>query len=245
MYRLMLAQASFVVVGNRTGAAEVVAHYGIDAGKCVPLPFPNPDFSTVEAVVPTWLPSAPYFFCPAQLWPHKNHVTLLRALALMPVPGDQSRRPHLVFTGTDKGNQAYLESVVAELGLGERVHFAGFVSRAELKGLYQQATALAFPSLLGPNNLPPQEAAVLGCPMILSDLPGHREQMGAGARYAGACDAAAWATEMQQLLGSPDLARALVALAREAVAPYGLGAYAAGLNGIVARMAETRQLWGA
>ena len=40
---------------------------------------------------------------------------------------------------------------------------------------------MVFASIVGPNNYPPIEAASLGCPVILSDLPGHREQMGESA----------------------------------------------------------------
>lgn len=36
---------------------------------------------------------------------------------------------------------------------------------------------MVYASLMGPNNLPPIEAAYLGCPVIISDMPGHREQM--------------------------------------------------------------------
>lgn len=241
MYRLMLPQAGGIVVGNRTGAAEVARHFGIEADRCVALPFPNPDFSAVEAKVPAWMPPGPFFLYPAQLWPHKNHATLLRALAAL--PGTGAAAAQLVFVGADKGNRTWLEGQAAALGLSGRVHFGGFVARGELKALYQHATALVFPSLLGPNNLPPQEAAVLGCPMILSDLPGHREQLGAGAIYAAPLDAAAWTQAMHRMLG--DEARAaLAAAARQAVAGYTLEAYAAGLGEILSKVAARRMLWG-
>lgn len=42
---------------------------------------------------------------------------------------------------------------------------------------------LVFPSLLGPTNMPPLEARVLGCPVLCSDFLGHREQLGDGALY--------------------------------------------------------------
>lgn len=240
MYRTMLGQASYVVTGNQAGAAEAREFYGVGADKLVPLPFPNPDFSAVAEEVPVWLPKVPFFVYPAQFWAHKNHHTLLRALALM--SGRDGEAPHLVFTGSDKGNAAYLRDCAAALGVAERVHFAGFVSRGVLKALYQRATGLVFPSLLGPNNLPPQEAAVLNCPMVLSDLVGHREQLGTGALYAAALDPQAWAEAMMRLRDDPALCEHLRRQARAAVAGYTLESYVAGLSPLLARLIACRQL---
>jgi glycosyltransferase involved in cell wall biosynthesis len=235
MYRRMLPQAGCVIVGNRTGATEA-ALFGVPPERLAILPFPNPDFSAVAEAVPAWLPTRPFFLYPAQLWPHKNHATLLRALAQVP-------DAELVFVGSDKGNGAYLRALAAELGVAERVRFGGFVSRGELKALYQRAVALAFASLLGPNNLPPQEAAVLGCPVVLSDLPGHREQLGEGALYAAPLSAEAWAAAMRVLLHKPAVRAELVERAAVAVAGCTAGAYAAGLGRVLAGLATQRRLW--
>jgi glycosyltransferase involved in cell wall biosynthesis len=235
MYRRMLPQAGCVVVGNRTGAEEA-ALFGVSPARVAVLPFPNPDFSAVAATPPAWLPTRPYFLYPAQLWPHKNHATLLHALAQLP-------DAELVFVGSEKGNGPHLRALAAELGIAERVRFGGFVSRGELKALYQGAAALAFASLLGPNNLPPQEAAVLGCPVILSDLPGHREQLGEGALYASPLDPGAWAAAMRLVLAKPETRAGLAERARDAVAPCTPAAYAFGLGHLLAGLAAQRRLW--
>jgi glycosyltransferase involved in cell wall biosynthesis len=230
MYRCMLPQAGCVVVGNRTGAEEA-ALFGVNPQRVAILPFPNPDFSA-----PTWLPKRPYFLYPAQLWPHKNHATLLEALAQVP-------EAELVFVGSDKGNGPHLRGLAAELGIASRVHFGGFVSRGELKALYEGAAALTFASLLGPNNLPPQEAAVLGCPVILSDLLGHREQLGEGALYASPLNPGAWAAAMRVILAKPEARTSLAERAREAVAGCTPAAYALGLSHLLAGLAAPRRLW--
>lgn len=238
--RQMLPQASAVVVGNQAGADEVTQLFGVRAERVAQLPFPNPDFSGLAAVKPAWLPAEPYFLYPAQFWPHKNHHTLIRALALL------ARQPvaaSLVFVGSDKGNTAYLRAVAAELGVAARVHFGGFVARGELKALYENAAGLAFASLLGPNNLPPQEAAVLGCPVILSDLPGHREQLGPGALYAAPLAPEAWAAAMHRILAEPGLRATLAGAARAAVAGGTPEAYAAGLGRLFSALAARRRLW--
>lgn len=242
LYGSMLGQASFVVAANATGSAEICGHYGVPRDRVVALPFPNPDFSGETETVPSWLPARPFFLYPAQFWPHKNHVTLIQAIAGFARAGRNA--PDLVFTGSDKGNAAHVRALAAKLGVGERVHFPGFVSRGELKALYRRATGLAFPSLLGPSNLPPQEAAVLGCPVILSDLPGHREQLGDGALYVSPFNAAGWGEAMEQLAGDAALRSTLAARARFAVAGCTVDAYVAGVGQLLARTAATRALWG-
>jgi glycosyltransferase involved in cell wall biosynthesis len=240
--RRMLGQASYILVGNEAGAAELREMFGVAASKLVVLPFPNPDFTTIEAAMPVWCPRGPFFLYPAQFWPHKNHHTLLLAIARLARRAGPS--PELVFVGDDKGNSSHLRAAAAELGLTNRVRFMGFVPRGELKALYQAATALVFPSLLGPNNLPPQEAAVLGCPMVLSDLPGHREQLGEGALYARPLAAAEWAAAMEHMLTDAALRTTLVARAKTAVARYTVEAYGARLDSLFSELAARRQLWG-
>jgi glycosyltransferase involved in cell wall biosynthesis len=62
--------------------------------------------------------------------------------------------------------------------LEEQIKILGFVDYSTLMYLYKNALAMVYVSLLGPNNLPPLEAVALGCPLIVSNLPGHIEQMG-------------------------------------------------------------------
>jgi glycosyltransferase involved in cell wall biosynthesis len=241
LYRRMLAQASFVVVGNSAGAVEARELLGLNEERVIAIPFPNPDFSSIDEVIPSWMPERPFFFYPAQGWPHKNHYTLLKALAVLSNAG--KALPDLVFVGSDKGNFTYLKSVAASLHLSERVHFAGFVSRGEVKALYRRAVALVFPSMLGPNSLPSQEAAVLGCPVIISDLPGHREQLGDGAWYVPPLSAQAWGEAMLKLMTNTEFRLALAARAKDVVAAYSAEAYVSRLIELFSSLVAMRALW--
>src|SRR5262249_53261657 len=66
-------------------------------------------------------------------------------------------------------------------GLEDQVKFLGFVEQNDLIDLYKGAFCLAFPTFCGPDNLPPLEAFALGCPVIASEVPGAREQLGEAA----------------------------------------------------------------
>ena len=121
-----------------------------------------------------------YFFYPAQFWAHKNHVGILKAFkAFVQTHADYK----VVFTGGDKGNKDYVKNYCRITGLIDHVLFLGFVENEEIYTFYKNATALVMASFFGPTNMPPIEAMHLGCPVICSDIDGHREIMGEAAFY--------------------------------------------------------------
>ncbi|MGH3001562.1 MAG: glycosyltransferase, partial [Gaiellaceae bacterium] len=84
----------------------------------------------------------------------------------------------LVLVGSDKGQEARFSREVRRRGLDSHVRILGFVTTEELIELYRSAHALLFLSRFGPENLPPLEAMALGCPAVVADVPGAREQYG-------------------------------------------------------------------
>ncbi|GBR74212.1 glycosyl transferase GTB-type super family, partial [Candidatus Termititenax aidoneus] len=118
----------------------------------------------------------PFVFYPAQFWAHKNHVSIIEALAWL-----RDTKKIVIygyFVGSDKGNLEYVKCAIKKYNLEKQVFILGFVKYPELRYLYKNALAMVYVSLLGPNNLPPLEAAALSCPVIISNIPGHLEQMG-------------------------------------------------------------------
>lgn len=121
-----------------------------------------------------------YFYYPAQYWAHKNHYALLQAFSLILKNNDQVK---LILSGSDKGNKAYLKEVAKSLQINDHIIFEGFITNEEVYTLYRNAAALVMPTFLGPTNMPLLEARDIGCPVICSDLEGHRKQMGSSAQY--------------------------------------------------------------
>lgn len=121
-----------------------------------------------------------YFFYPAQFWAHKNHITVLKAFSRV-----VNKKPNLklVFTGSDKSNKKYVEHYCIKLGIEKNVVFLGFVSNKTLYTLYKNAAALVMASFFGETNMPPIEAMNIGCPVICSDILGHREILGDAGLY--------------------------------------------------------------
>jgi glycosyltransferase involved in cell wall biosynthesis len=219
--RRHLRRATSIVVGTRVGRDEIVQYYGVPEEHIAILPHPTPGFAlraageTVTQKLPSNIPEN-YILYPAQFWPHKNHVNLLKALRLL-LEADPGT-PTLVLAGSDKGNRTFVESCAADLGVGHKVVFLGFVPTEDLIGLYRNARALIYPSFSGPENLPPLEAFALGCPAIVSNYRGADEQLGDSAVLFDPANPAAIAEAIARVLADELLRAQLVDRGRKRAA---------------------------
>ena len=99
--------------------------------------------------------------------------------------------------------------------------------------LYSGAAAVVLPSLAEGFGLPAVEAVACGTPVVLSDIPAHRETLGDEALFFPARDAAALAERIEQLLGSDVLRRSLVERGHRRVARYSWDAAAVALRDLL------------
>lgn len=180
-YTTVLPKAAYIITGNKTGKDEILANYKIEESKIRIAQFPVARFCYDKESPPDFTLPKDYFFYPATFWSHKNHIVILNALVLL--KQQYNLTPTVFFTGSDKGNLPYIKSKIQELNLGKQIYITGFLTEEQLKYLYTHAVAMIFPSLMGPNNMPPIEATFLHCPVIISDIKGHREQLKDTALY--------------------------------------------------------------
>ena len=127
-----------------------------------------------------------YLVYPASTSSHKNHETLLVALAKVKEAAPGSFLP-LVLTGGGTrdilgGNDyrgAYLRALIDHLGLeiGRDLFIPGHVSDGQLRTLMEAATGMVFPTLAEGYGFPPIEAAYLGVPVAASDIAVLHETM--------------------------------------------------------------------
>lgn len=210
----ILRQAAFIVVANETGKQEIAHFYQIPAERICALPHPTPYIENVpsleeaKSVLEKYGIGPLYLFYPAQFWPHKNHVNLL--MALKHLRTDCGLNFELVLTGGDKGNQKFIKSIVKRLGLEEAVHILGFVSQQELISLYRGAFALSYVTYFGPENLPPLEAFVCGCPVVASNVSGAKEQYGEAALLVNPNEPEEISHMIKYLYDNPDIRQALI-----------------------------------
>jgi glycosyltransferase involved in cell wall biosynthesis len=117
------------------------------------------------------LPSE-YLFYPAQLWPHKNHITILAALKELKERGTPAR---LVLTGAKFGAANDIFNYIENNDLGDCVFYLGVVPFNDLIAIYRAARFLIIAALYESNSLPILEAAAAGTAIIASDTPPNRE----------------------------------------------------------------------
>lgn len=160
-------------------------------------------------------PSArPYVLTGGNRMPHKNFDRLLDAWRLIPV----AQRPKLVVTGGHTDDP--LEPLVHRLGLDDDVELLGWVSRAELNSLYDNASAYVFPTLFEGFGLPVLEAMARGCPVIGSDIPVLHEVGGDDMAYFDPRDASAIASVVRWVVGDPDVQARLAKAGRKRVSTF-------------------------
>jgi glycosyltransferase involved in cell wall biosynthesis len=113
-----------------------------------------------------------------QFWRHKDHATVLVALARLRQCGLEIP---LVCTGLENdvrspGYFGELMSLASELGVCDQVRTLGMVPRADQIEIFRHAAVVVQPSLFEGWSTVVEDAKALAAPILLSDLPVHREQ---------------------------------------------------------------------
>ena len=203
-YINILPKALFVFAESEAGKQELLQYTRVSANKIkvVPIFAGNCVEDTISEIEQqnvleqySLIPHK-FFFYPAQFWAHKNHYGLLCAFAKFHKNHPEYK---LVFTGSDKGNLVYVKSLVEKFNLIDSVVFPGFVPTSVINTFYKQSTSLVMASFFGPTNMPPIEAMQLGCPVICSDISGHREILGDAALYFDPADTQSIVDAMEQV----------------------------------------------
>jgi len=115
---------------------------------------------------------------PGQLWRHKNHLAVVEAVALLKAAGTAVT---VVSCGNlvdqrDPSHAPRVRRRITDLGLTDEFRLLGLVPRPEVWSLARASAAVVNPSLYEGWSTPVEEAKSIGAPLLLSDLPVHREQ---------------------------------------------------------------------
>lgn len=158
----------------------IIEKFGIEKEKIVTvhLNYNNDIFG--RNVKSAKLPYDPFFYYPAATWPHKNHITLIKAFALFHKIYPEY---HLVLSGIQKQQYSNIKNLITRLKLDTHVHMLGYLEYKELPGVFKQAYVLVFPSLFEGFGIPMIEAMSVGCPVIASNTTSVPEVAGNAALY--------------------------------------------------------------
>jgi glycosyltransferase involved in cell wall biosynthesis len=113
-----------------------------------------------------------FLFFPAQLWFHKNHITVLKALNHL--NRKQGLKIPLVMTGAKYTGAGQIFSYIKDQQM-DYIYYLGKVPFTTMVALYQRARFFITAVLYESSSLPFLEAAAAGCPIIASDTPPNRE----------------------------------------------------------------------
>ena len=209
---LALRRADRLFTVSESARVDLEEHLGLGRDRVEVVPeAPDPVFwpRNGETERTASLAEGEFLLYASGINPHKSVETLLDACAEL-----GRSCPPLVLVGPLEDDEAHsaadaIRARIERLGLKERVFLPGFVDDATLASLYSTATLAAVTSLGEGFGLPAVEAAACGAPVVLSDIPPHRESMGDAARYFAPGDSAALARELSELLQDAPLRREL------------------------------------
>jgi glycosyltransferase involved in cell wall biosynthesis len=209
-----------IIAISEATKSDVVSYLGVDPAR-VDVTYLAPGFTgdldpEPEAALRERhsLGDAPIVLSVSAHRPHKNLERLIDAVAALEM------RAILVVPGYETRWDDQLEDHVRRRGAEERVRFLGWISDAELEGLYDAATCLAFPSLAEGFGLPVLEAMSRGLPVACSSATSLPEVAGEAAVYFDPLDVPAMTGAIAEVLGDPDLRGRLAAAGREQAARF-------------------------
>jgi glycosyltransferase involved in cell wall biosynthesis len=223
---IRLAKRLFTV--SEAARADIASRLKIPPAKLAIVPeapdpafTPRPDHAVERERTAIGLaPGDRYLLYAGGISPHKDVETLVEGFARLKRDDLQ-----LVLVGA-LDDESYVSAAKAvraridQLGVTDRVVLPGFVSDDALACLYSGAAAVVLPSLAEGFGLPAVEAAACCAPVVLSDIPAHRETLGDDALFFPPRDAAALAEQVGQLLESDMLRRSLAERGHRRVARF-------------------------
>ncbi|HUP72989.1 MAG TPA: glycosyltransferase family 1 protein [Acidimicrobiales bacterium] len=173
VYRSLCRAAAVVVVPTQWGKQDLIDTYSIDETKISVVPPSASVLSLGPAPTETEILAArsvvgptDYALFPAQAWPHKNHATLIAAIALLRARGTDIA---VVCCGaTNPEAVAALEAEAGSAGVGDLLVFPGYLPQQLMRPLYEEARCMVFASLFEGWGLPVIEAFELGIPVVTS-----------------------------------------------------------------------------
>jgi glycosyltransferase involved in cell wall biosynthesis len=200
---------------------------------------PLPDAEAAALRAELGLPPS-YFAMVGKDYPHKDHATALRALALLRRSGVDGR---ILCAGARVWHRSgeTSDEVVAREGIAGHVRWIEGLDDRAIKALLQGSRALIYPSREEGFGLPPLEAMALGVPVVTTKATSIPEVCGDAPIYVPVGDPRALAREMRRLLEDPDHAAAHARRGRTRAADFSWDAAARAVVASYQRARRARQ----
>lgn len=184
LYRMFCRRAELVATGTSWIKSDLMRNYHLSEKKVQVIPlapvisaYQEPTMDDLSDVQQKFSLPHSFIFYPAQTWPHKNHLCLLDAMAIV------RERNGMVVSAVFAGSIAEsffpeIERRIQELHLSAQTRFLGFVTPLELQSLYRLAKCVVIPTKYEAGSFPLWEAFLSGVPAACSNVTSLPAQAG-------------------------------------------------------------------
>jgi len=195
-YKNVLDRAFKVVFTHMHHASNAINLYNFDGNKAIIQPLPTPKDILENEKWDNAVPKKyginlkePYFIYPANFWKHKNHFFLVQVFKQVV---EQKKGIQLVLTGSDKGELDRIRILIRNLKMESNILILNHVERTDLLQLIKFATAVLFPSLIGPDSIPKSESLALSVPFFQGKFSKENEVDNSGGLEISLHDTSKW-----------------------------------------------------
>lgn len=216
-------RAAIVLTPSEPTGAQVVSRLGVDRAKVRTVPHgiepPRPVApEQIAEVRQRYRLADQVVLYPAITYPHKDHLTLVRAFTRL-----ARSRPDLtlVLTGGAGPAEAAVVEAIRASGVGHQVRRTGRVPVDDLRALYAAASVVAVPSRFEGFGAPALEAMAAGVPVVVSDATALPWVVGDAGLKVAPGDVARWCTALARILDEPSVAQTLAAAGRVRARSFG------------------------
>lgn len=221
IYRTYGDRARLVACASSWVQRDLMAHFGWDAHKVQVVPMapiideiapPTPaDIAVTRRALN--LPAA-FVFYPAQTWPHKNHLGLLRAIAVL---RDRGLEVAAVCSGFQTEHMQTIQAEIRRLRLEKAVFFVGFVDPTQLRALYHECRAVVVPTRFEAASFPIWEAFASGAAVACSTVTSLPDQVADAALLFDPDDVAGMVAAIEKLWTDDGLRATLIERGRRRI----------------------------
>ena len=140
-----------------------------------------------------------FFLYVGRLDQKKNVETIIRAFDQFKLNRGVGDPFELVLVGEPGFGFGSMKNWIDHSSSKQQIHTLGYLNDADVAALMNAATAFLFPSWYEGFGIPNVEAMLCGTPLLVSDIPAHREIVGDAALFVDPSEPELWERAMRQI----------------------------------------------